>query len=179
MKNKTTQEQLIELYEQQIQDLVMMSKIELGDDVIAKIKELKSQIHKQESAVEWLINAVEANMGDIPLEVQEQAKEMFKQQMIEFGNACANQVKMIDGEFEMVKSPEELYTQVYRGEMNMGETTMITPTTNTNPGTTMKQQVQIYINTINAFGEELSDVETDTLYDFAGWVDSIDEFYGS
>jgi hypothetical protein len=46
----------------------------------------------------------------------------------------------------------------------------------------MKQQVQIYINTINAFGEELSDVETDTLYDFAGWVDSIDsidEFYDS
>ncbi len=41
MKNKTTQEQLIELYEQQIQDLVMMSKIELGDDVIAKIKQLR------------------------------------------------------------------------------------------------------------------------------------------
>ena len=80
MKNKTTQEQLIELYEQQIQDLVMMSKIELGDDVIAKIKELKSQIHKQQTAVEWLINAVEANMDDIPLEVQEQAKELENQQ---------------------------------------------------------------------------------------------------
>ena len=41
MTNKTAQEQLIELYEQQIQDLTMMSKIELGDDVIAKIKQLK------------------------------------------------------------------------------------------------------------------------------------------
>jgi hypothetical protein len=83
MTNKTTQEQLIELYEQQIQDLVMMSKIELGDDVIAKIKELKSQINKQQTAVEWLINAVEANMGDIPLEVQEQAKEMEKEQIMD------------------------------------------------------------------------------------------------
>jgi hypothetical protein len=67
--------------------------------------------------------------------------------------------------------------------MNISETTM---TTNNNPGTTtsgtnstMRQQVQIYINTINAFGEELSDVEIGTLYDFAMWVDSIDEFYGS
>ena len=80
------------------------------------------------------------------------------------------------GELQMIKSPEQLHTQVYGGEMNM--------TTNNNPGTTtsgtnstMKQQVQIYINTINAFGDELSDVETDTLYDFAMWVDNIDEFY--
>jgi hypothetical protein len=100
MKNKTTQEQLIELYEQQIQDLVMMSKIELGDDVIAKIKELKSQIHKHQST---------------------------KQQMIEFGYACSKQIEMNEaGELLMVKSPEELYTQVYGGKMNM--------TTDTNPG---------------------------------------------
>jgi hypothetical protein len=88
MTNKTTQEQLIELYEQQIQDLVMMSKIELGDDVIAKIKELKSQTNKQQTAVEWLINAIEANMGDIPLEVQEQAKEMEKEQIIDAWNSA-------------------------------------------------------------------------------------------
>ena len=114
MTNKTTQEQLIELYEQQIQDLVMMSKIELGDDVIAKIKELKSQINKQQPAVEWLINAVEANMDDIPLEVQEQAKEMFKQQMIEFGYACTKQIEMNEaGELLMVKSPEEIYNEMY------------------------------------------------------------------
>jgi hypothetical protein len=117
MKNKTTQEQLIELYEQQIQDLVMMSKIELGDDVIAKIKELKSQINKQQPAVEWLINAVEANMDDIPLEVQEQAKEMFKQQMIEFGYACSNQIEMNEvGELLMVKSPEEIYNEIYNNK---------------------------------------------------------------
>ena len=82
MTNKTTQEQLIELYEQQIQDLVMMSKIELGDDVIAKIKELKSQIHKQ--------------------------------QMIEFGYACTKQIEMNEaGELLMVKSPEQLYNEMY------------------------------------------------------------------
>jgi hypothetical protein len=38
-------DKLIELYEQQIADLVMMSKIELGDDVIEKIRELKKIIN--------------------------------------------------------------------------------------------------------------------------------------
>jgi len=151
MKNKTAQEQLIELYEQQIQDLVMMSKIELGDDVIAKIKELKSQIHKQQS---------------------------IKQQMIEFGYACTKQIEMNEaGELQMVKSPEQLYTQVYGSKMNMGETT--TMTTNNNPGTTtdnptVRDLIKSYIDDVEAFGEELSDVETDTLYDFAMWVDEID-----
>jgi len=143
MKNKTTQEQLIELYEQQIQDLVMMSKIELGDDVIAKIKELKSQIHKQQST---------------------------KQQMIEFGYACTKQIEMNEaGELLMVKSPEELYTQVYGGEMN----------NNNNPGTTtdkptIKQLIKSYIDDVDSFGEELSDEEIDVLYDFAMWVDEIE-----
>lgn len=145
MKNKTTQEQLIELYEQQIQDLVMMSKIELGDDVIVKIKELKSQIHKQQST---------------------------KQQMIEFGYACTKQIEMNEaGELLMVKSPEELYTQVYGGEMNNNN--------NNNPGTTtdnptVRDLIKSYIDDVEAFGEELSDVEIDTLYDFALYVDEID-----
>jgi hypothetical protein len=93
MKNKTTQEQLIELYEQQIQDLVMMSKIELGDDIIAKIKELKSQINKQQTAVEWLAekynyitwmrNRDEISAGTADewrAKYLEQAKEMEEQQ---------------------------------------------------------------------------------------------------
>jgi len=127
MTNKTTQEQLIELYEQQIQDLVMMSKIELGDDVIAKIKELKSQIHKQQST---------------------------KQQMIEFGYACTKQIEMNEaGELLMVKSPEEIYNEMYRGEINNN--------------LTIRDQIKSYINDVEAFGEELSDVEIDTLYDFA------------
>ena len=41
------QQELIDLYETQIADLVMMSKIELGDDVIEEIKRLKSLIHEQ------------------------------------------------------------------------------------------------------------------------------------
>jgi len=44
MNNETTiklQQELINLYEQQIMDLTMMSKIELGDDVIEEIKRLK------------------------------------------------------------------------------------------------------------------------------------------
>lgn len=41
------QQQLIELLMNQVVDLSMMSKIELGDDVIAEIKRLKSIINEQ------------------------------------------------------------------------------------------------------------------------------------
>jgi hypothetical protein len=41
------QQELINLYEQQIMDLTLMSKIELGDDVIAEIKRLKTLINEQ------------------------------------------------------------------------------------------------------------------------------------
>ena len=38
------QAELIELLESQIMDLTMMSKIELGDDVIDEIKKLQAEI---------------------------------------------------------------------------------------------------------------------------------------
>ena len=41
------QQQLIELYENQIVDLSVMSKIELGDDVIEEIGRLKNLIYEQ------------------------------------------------------------------------------------------------------------------------------------
>lgn len=41
------QQELINLYELQIMDLTMMSKIELGDDVIEEIKRLKDLINEQ------------------------------------------------------------------------------------------------------------------------------------
>jgi hypothetical protein len=44
MNKEEAQAQLINLLEGQIQDLVLMSKIELGDDVIAEIKRLKTII---------------------------------------------------------------------------------------------------------------------------------------
>jgi hypothetical protein len=37
-------DQLIQLYENQIADLTMMSKIELGDDVISEIVRIKNNI---------------------------------------------------------------------------------------------------------------------------------------
>ena len=40
-----TQDELINLLETQIVDLVMMSKIELGDDVIEEIQRLKKLIN--------------------------------------------------------------------------------------------------------------------------------------
>jgi hypothetical protein len=38
-------DQLIEILENQVMDLTVMSKIELGDDVIAEIKRLKAIIN--------------------------------------------------------------------------------------------------------------------------------------
>ncbi len=49
MNNETTiklQQELIDLYEQQIEDLTLMSKIELGDDVIEEIKRIKNLLNE-------------------------------------------------------------------------------------------------------------------------------------
>ena len=46
MDKEQAQTQLITLLEQQIMDLVLMSKIELGDDVIVEIKRLKDIINE-------------------------------------------------------------------------------------------------------------------------------------
>ena len=42
-----TQQELIDLLYSQVVDLSMMSKIELGDDVIAEIKRLRAVINEQ------------------------------------------------------------------------------------------------------------------------------------
>lgn len=46
-RKEYAKDQLIELYENQIADLVIMSKIELGNDVIAEIKRLKEIINEE------------------------------------------------------------------------------------------------------------------------------------
>jgi hypothetical protein len=69
----------------------------------------KDGLYKQQTAVEWLINAVEANMGDIPLEVQEQAKEMEKEQITD---------SYIMGSYDMANKefrPEQYYNKTYGG----------------------------------------------------------------
>jgi len=45
MTKEEAKDQLIEILETQVVDLSMMSKIELGDDVIAEIKRLKAIIN--------------------------------------------------------------------------------------------------------------------------------------
>ena len=42
-----TQQELINVLESQVMDLSMMSKIELGDDVIAEIRRLKGLLNEQ------------------------------------------------------------------------------------------------------------------------------------
>jgi len=54
-EKELAREQLIKLYEYQIADLVLMSKIELGDDVIDEIKNLKKIIEDttEEEKEDW------------------------------------------------------------------------------------------------------------------------------
>jgi hypothetical protein len=47
MNKEEAKTQLIKLLENQIMDLTIMSKIELGDDVIAEIKRLKEIINEK------------------------------------------------------------------------------------------------------------------------------------
>jgi hypothetical protein len=84
---------------------------------------------KQQTAVEWLAekynyitwmrNRDEISAGTADewrTKYLEQAKEMFKQQMIEFGYACTKQIEMNEaGELQMVKSPEEIYNKTDGG----------------------------------------------------------------
>ena len=46
-----TQRELIDLLYSQVIDLTMMSKIELGDDVIAEIQRLKAKLKEHESTI--------------------------------------------------------------------------------------------------------------------------------
>jgi hypothetical protein len=46
-----TQRELIDVLYSQVIDLTMMSKIELGDDVIAEIQRLKTILKEHESAI--------------------------------------------------------------------------------------------------------------------------------
>ena len=46
MDKETAKTELLKLYENQIMDLTMMSKIELGDDVIEEIDKLKKIINE-------------------------------------------------------------------------------------------------------------------------------------
>ena len=47
MNREQAKDALIEVLMNQVIDLIMMSKIELGDDVIAEIKRLKAIINEQ------------------------------------------------------------------------------------------------------------------------------------
>jgi len=53
MNKEQAKDQLLQLYENQIQDLTMMSKIELGDDVIEEIMRLKMIINSQDMPPEY------------------------------------------------------------------------------------------------------------------------------
>jgi hypothetical protein len=73
------------------------------------------------TAVEWLINAIEANMDTIPFEVKQQAKEMEKEQMIDFTMDYVNSDSigcLWDGdsapELHIDTSAEQYYNRIFK-----------------------------------------------------------------
>ena len=54
MNKEQAKDELIRVLYSQVIDLTMMSKIELGDDVIAEIKRLKDIIENQSDSRRWL-----------------------------------------------------------------------------------------------------------------------------
>jgi hypothetical protein len=84
-------------------------------------EDTKDGLYKQQTAVEYLVEQLKRigfstnNLIEFENEVII-AKEMEKQQMIEFGYACTKQIEMNEaGELLMVKSPEEVYNETYSG----------------------------------------------------------------
>jgi predicted GTPase len=84
-----------------------------------KLKELMEK-DKQQTAVEWLLNAIETKNGEefssYYTEFIEQAKEMEKKQIIEafdFGDYC---VDLPEGGWKQkYDSPEQYYNETYGG----------------------------------------------------------------
>jgi hypothetical protein len=75
-------------------------------------------MNKEQTAVDWLINAIEANMDDIPFEVKQQAKVMFQEQIQEAfnqGYEC-NEVDEIFEIKETMFSAEGYYNKKYGGD---------------------------------------------------------------
>jgi hypothetical protein len=70
--------------------------------------------NKQQTAVEWLWEI--AYNRELTVEDWKQAKEMEKDQMIDFANNCIKQIEVSDTcELLMVESPKDLYEQTYGG----------------------------------------------------------------
>ena len=65
-KQIKTQQELIDVLYSQVVDLSMMSKIELGDDVIAEIKRLKDSLNKEDIS-DWDAT-LEDGLEDAPWE---------------------------------------------------------------------------------------------------------------
>lgn len=63
--------------------------------------------NKQQTAVEWLINQVEDNMGDIPPEIKEQVKQMEKEQDIRI-----NLVEIPQEQLEGERNPAYKYFDI-------------------------------------------------------------------
>jgi hypothetical protein len=86
MNKEQAKQALLELYEQQIIDLTVMSKIELGDDVINEIKRLK--------AIIYLLGEIEKSKNEVMNnEQQDLLDEAYRNYLIEDTKILPNMSK--------------------------------------------------------------------------------------
>mgnify|MGYP003341761969 CR=1 FL=1 len=76
----------------------------------------------KQTSVEWLVEQLPIRIINSFQQEIEKAKSMDKQQTIEFGKKCVDNIELSEqGELLMVKSPEEIYIEVYGGNVDLGE----------------------------------------------------------
>jgi lipopolysaccharide biosynthesis protein len=92
-----------------------INAVEYLDKVNQFAKENNTSKPKQQTAVEWLLNAIETKNGEefssYYTEFIEQAKEMEKQKMIEFAQSYA----VIHCMGDITKNADEYYNETYGG----------------------------------------------------------------
>ena len=66
--------------------------------------------NKQSSSIDWIINQVQDNMGDIPLDIQEIAKVMHKYEIIQaaYSNISGDEV-------DPMRKAENYYNETFGG----------------------------------------------------------------
>lgn len=80
-----TQQELIDVLYSQVVDLSMMSKIELGDDVIAEIKRLKDSLKEEDMVKEYTKDDIDEmaldyiiNTGGLPKTIEDWKNALWK-----------------------------------------------------------------------------------------------------
>jgi hypothetical protein len=75
------------------------------------MNDLRNKYKEKQTAIDWIVSKLSITFQTMYSEEIEQAKEMYKEQMIEFANSFYDECGMQYGGLE--KSAEEYYNETY------------------------------------------------------------------